>query len=136
MKQNISQSSALETNQRYLVAEFGRLKQRLRGEVDDNLAAAVAASRAALTEPAPIDVLTNLFGLSVFERDVLLLCAGVEMDAELARRCADVQGVPHRPFASFGLALAALDEPHWSALTPVAALRRWRMHRIGRRQWS
>ena len=42
MKQNISQSSALETNQRYLVAEFGRLKQRLRGEVDDILAAAVA----------------------------------------------------------------------------------------------
>ena len=105
MKQNISQSSALETNQRYLVAEFGRLKQRLRGEVDDILAAAVAASRAALTEPAPIDVLTNLFGLSGFERDVLLLCAGVEMNAELARCCADAQGIAHRQFASFGLAL-------------------------------
>ena len=127
MKQDISQSSALETNQRYLVAEFSRLKQRLRGAVDDTVAAAVAASRAALTEPAPIDVLTNLFGLSVFERDVLLLCAGVEMDAELARCCADAQGIAHRQFASFGLALAALDEPHWSALTPVAALRRWRI---------
>ena len=127
MKQTISQSSALETNQRYLVAEFGRLKQRLRGEVDDTVTAAVADSRAALTEPAPIDVLTHLFGLSGFERDVLLLCAGVEMDAELARCCADAQGALNRPFVSFGLALAALDEPHWSALTPVAALRRWRI---------
>jgi hypothetical protein len=127
MKRNISQSLALETNQRYLVAEFGRLKLRLRGKVDDTLVAAVEASRAALIEPAPIDVLTNLFGLSVFERDVLLLCAGVEMDAELARGCADVQGIAHRQLASFGLALGTLDEPHWSALAPVAALRRWRM---------
>jgi hypothetical protein len=127
MKRNIFQSLALEANQRYLVAQFGRLKQRLRGKVDDTLVAAVEASRAALIEPAPIDVLTNLFGLSVFERDVLLLCAGVEMDAELARCCADVQGIAHRPLASFGLALAALDEPHWSALSPLGALRRWRM---------
>ena len=29
--------------------------------------------------------------------------------------------------ATFGLALAALDAPHWSALAPVRPLRRWRL---------
>src|SRR6185436_308566 len=33
----------------------------------------------------------------------------------------------HRTFPTFGLALAALPEPHWSALSPAAPLRRWRL---------
>ena len=36
-------------------------------------------------------------------------------------------GAPGRPYATFGLALAALAEPHWSALTPVRPLRLWRL---------
>jgi hypothetical protein len=58
---------------------------------------------------------------------VLLLAAGVEMDAEVARRCSEAHGTMHRPYATFGLALAALGDPHWSALTPVRPLRRWRL---------
>ena len=77
--------------------------------------------------PAAIDVLTEVFGLSPFERDVLLLCAGVEMDGELARRCGEAQGYPQRPYATFGLSLASLDNPHWSALAPINPLRRWRL---------
>ena len=63
------------------------------------------------------------FGLSPFERDLLLLCAGAELETRIARLCGD--GRPALP--SFALALAALAEPHWSAITPDAPLRRWRM---------
>ena len=35
--------------------------------------------------------------------------------------------LPSRPFATFGLALAALADPHWSAITPVRPLRLWRL---------
>jgi hypothetical protein len=34
--------------------------------------------------PFAIDRLTSLFELTHFERDLLLLCAGVEMDSRLA----------------------------------------------------
>jgi hypothetical protein len=38
-----------------------------------------------------------------------------------------VQGDSHRPFPTFSLALAVFNEPHWSALSPSAPLRRWRL---------
>ena len=117
-----------EANQRYLAAEFSRLKLRLDAEGDDRqLDADLQAARAALPGAAAIDVMVKLFGLSAFERDLLLLCAGAEMDAELARLCAVAQGQPQRMHATFGVALAALENPHWSALAAVAPLRRWRL---------
>ena len=113
-----------DANQAFLVAEFARLKARLMGETPD-LAACDAACQA-LPDPAAIDRLTDSFGLSGFERDLLLLCAGVELDGELARQCAVAQGQT-RPTVNFHLALGLLDEPHWSAMTPLRPLREWRL---------
>jgi hypothetical protein len=115
-----------EANQRLLAAEFARLKQLLTGAPDPQAAARAERSRALMTAPAAIDRLTERFGLSAFERELVLLTAGVEMDAELAARCAAAGGV-NRPWATFGLALAVLSQPHWSALTPTRPLRRWRL---------
>ncbi|HEY9405595.1 MAG TPA: ATP-binding protein [Pyrinomonadaceae bacterium] len=81
----------------------------------------------ALPSPAALDSLCEAFALSPFERDVLLMCAGMELDADFARLCAAAQGDARRPYPTFGLALAALPEAHWNAITPAAALRRWRL---------
>ena len=52
-----------------------------------------AASIRSATPGASGDRLAcGLFQLSGFERELLLLCAGVEMDSALAARCADGQG--------------------------------------------
>jgi ATPase family associated with various cellular activities (AAA)/Winged helix domain, variant len=119
-----------ELNQRLLVAEFARLRALLG---DGDAAAAVAeaeALRATMPAPTAIDTLVRLFQLSAFERDVLLLAAGVEMDARLAALCGQASGQPQRPWASFGLALAAVPNPHWSALAPPEPLRRFRLVEI------
>ncbi len=71
-----------------------------------------------------------MFGLSPFERELLLLCAGVELDSKFAAVCAQAQGDARRSGVTFAMALALLREPHWSALTPVAPLRRWRLVEI------
>jgi hypothetical protein len=121
-------TSWTDANQRLMVAEFGRLKQRLGAEGDaESLNEALQSASAAMPAPAAIDHLSDCFGLSAFERDVLLLCAGVEMDSQLAAQCEIAAGESHRQGATFGLALAALDAPHWSALAPVSPLRRWRL---------
>ncbi|MGZ4852862.1 MAG: ATP-binding protein [Halobacteriota archaeon] len=73
-----------------------------------------------------LKVLCKGFGLSKFERDVLLLCAGVEIDATFAVLCATAQGDSQRVYPTFSLALAALPENDWGALSPAANLRRWR----------
>lgn len=121
-------------NQQLLVAEFARLKERLprsTGNIAQNenaeTGAALADARQLLHTESAIDWLTAAFGLSGFERDLLLLCAGAEMDAELARACALAHGDTTRPWVTFSLALATLESPHWSALTPQRPLRRWRL---------
>ena len=116
-----------DANQRVLVAELTRLKALL-GEGDPAAAeASVSSARGGLPAPAAIDLVAEAFGLSSFERDVLLLAAGVEMDSRLAALCGEATGQPQRPWATFGLALAALPGAHWSALTPTGSLRRWRL---------
>jgi predicted nucleic acid-binding protein len=119
--------SWVEANQVCLVAQFTRLKRRLRGEGETRPTEPGQEVGAALNAPPAIDRLCEVFGLSAFERDILLLCAGVEMDSELAALCASAQGYPQRTYASFGLAMAALEDPHWSALTPSRPLRRHRL---------
>nr|WSZ20983.1 ATP-binding protein [Streptomyces canus] len=76
---------------------------------------------------APLDALTACFSLTSFERDLVLLTAAIELEPTTAARCAAACGDPERAFPTFSLALAALADPHWSALTPIAPLRRWRI---------
>ncbi|MDI3489098.1 MAG: hypothetical protein PWP11_375 [Thauera sp.] len=118
-------------NQRLLVLEFARLHALLgdepaRADELDRLQVEADALRARQPAPPAIDVLAQRFGLSPFERDIILLCAGCEMDGRLAARCAEAQGQAAL-WPSFGLALAALPEPHWSALAPQGPLRTWQL---------
>lgn len=112
-----------QANQIFLAAEFARLRARLAGKEKHE----AAEDAGAMEPPAAIDRLADIFDLTAFERDILLLCAGVEMDSELAARCAEAQGGAQRSAPTFGLALATLDDPHWSALTPEGPLRRLRL---------
>jgi hypothetical protein len=75
--------------------------------------------------------LCEQFGLTPFERDILLLCAGMELDASFPALCARAQGDTHRPWPTFSLALAALPGSHWDALSPQGALRRWSLITAG-----
>ena len=85
------------------------------------------AGPAGATEPSALETLCGCFGLTAFERDVLVLAAAAELDPTTAGGCAAASGEARRPYPTFSLALAALAEPHWSAITPVAPLRRWRL---------
>ena len=109
-----------ERNQAYLVAEFARLRLRLGGKAD-------AETLSPISPPAAIDTLAAIFNLSRFEREVLLLCAGVEMESAIAERCVEASGAGRSGAPTFGLAISALAEPHWSALAPDSPLRRYRL---------
>lgn len=125
-----------------LTAEIQRVLARVdahagRSTESDTSAAAAAAgegdthaaSLVAVAGPgtAPLEALLACFGLTPFERDLVLLAAAQELEPTTAARCAAACGDPERAYPTFSLALAALDGPHWSALTPVAPLRRWRI---------
>ncbi len=113
-----------EHNRKYLLREFDLLLQCL-GEEPTGKERKHRLRR--MDPPAAIDALTTIFGLSRFERELLLLCAGVEMEAGLAERCAQLTGRPQRGFVTFGLAMGVVPKPHWSALAPSSPLRRYRL---------
>ena len=77
-------------------------------------AAAIARVRARLENPEALDLLTTSLRLTSFERDLLVLAAAAEID-------------PPPLELTFALALRWLDAPHWSAFSPSAPLRRWRL---------
>ncbi|MDB6158418.1 MAG: family ATPase [Gammaproteobacteria bacterium] len=116
-----------EANQRLLVAEFGRIRALVSNGDTASASAEIDTLCAAMPAPAAIDTVARLFQLTAFERDVLLLAAGVEMDSLLAALCGQTSGPAQRPWATFGLALATLTDPHWSALAPREPLRRLRL---------
>jgi hypothetical protein len=117
----------LELNQRALSAELERVAWRLRAHASADEDAPPEAQR-----PPTVQTLVDAFGLSPFERDVLLLCAGCELQESFAALCAQASGPERRARPSFGLALAALPGAHWSAVAPVAPLRRWRLVELER----
>jgi AAA+ superfamily predicted ATPase len=105
-------------NERVLAADLARLKAQISGLDVSQAVAQAAEARAQAAAPAAIDLLTRYFNLSQFERDVLLLCAGIELDATL---------VPGLPAITVHWARAHLTDPHWSAFSPVGPLRLWRL---------
>jgi ATPase family associated with various cellular activities (AAA) len=82
---------------------------------------------------AALDVLAARFGLSCFERDVLLLCLAAELDPSFERLYAYVQDDATRRFVTPQLALELLatspDFAGWNrpSLLPGGALRHWRL---------
>jgi hypothetical protein len=106
--------TSIERNQRLVVAELDRLHAVLAGR----------PSAPPLDEPDHrLTRLVQVFGLSPFERDTLLWCAGVELDSRFK---GDELGGP-----TFGRALARLAGPHWDALSPEGPLRYWRLVELG-----
>ena len=93
-------------------------------------AAATVDASAQIDPPPALLMLGQRLGLSQFEREVLLLCAAMELDMGIASLCARAQGDPNRPYPTFALALALFDEPAWDALSPESPLRYWRLIEI------
>lgn len=100
--------------------------------LDEQIGAAFKTMDAAASnEPAPaLHILSDRFGLSRFERNLLLLCAALELDTSIATLCNLAQGSANRPYPTFALALALFDEPAWEALSPERPLRYWRLVEI------
>jgi hypothetical protein len=85
--------------------------------------------RSGSTPPA-LMLLAQRLSLSEFERNLLLLCAAVELDPSIASLCAQAQGDPTRAFPTFALAMTLFKNPSWDAMSPERPLRRWRLIEI------
>ena len=80
-----------------------------------------------LTPRPALAELASRLGLSRFERDVLLLCAALELDPSVAYLCARAHGNSQLRYPTFGLGLEILADPAWDAVSPQGGLRFWKL---------
>jgi ATPase family associated with various cellular activities (AAA) len=119
-------------NQHYLMEAIASIRHTLEHCQDESDSAPAPRSPFPPTlNPAALDMLCQIFELSSFDRDVLLLCAGMEFDQGWAELCAAAQGDPRQSYPTLGLALSVLPDASWVSLTPNAPLRRWQLLDIG-----
>ena len=109
----------IDHNQRFLAAAIAEVRACLerfanqRESRERNTAAdsepGVASNHSENLDPLPaLELLVRSFGLSAFERAILVLCAGIELDSSLATLCAAAQASSARTYPTFSLGLAAL----------------------------
>ncbi|NJK65171.1 MAG: ATP-binding protein [Microcoleus sp. SU_5_3] len=128
------------TNHTYLTTALAKVRQRLIEHADPDLldTEEIELSEPSFTEnfpenptsstePSALERICTIFNLSDFERDLLLLCAGVELDATFPVLCAAASGDEQRNYTTLGLAVAVLEGVHWSGLTIASSLRKWRL---------
>jgi AAA+ superfamily predicted ATPase len=127
-----------EINQHYLTAALASVREALEAKAKDDgdadkIASPLSHSHSPTQSlpPPALEQLCTTLGLSSFERNVLLLCAGMELDANFPALCAAAQGDPQRAYPTFSLALSTFSPPQWNALTPAAPLRRWQLIEVG-----
>ena len=93
---------------------------------------AIDAAEALLPARSALQQLCCEFNLSNFERDVLLLCLGMELEPTFAALCADANGDVQLSYPTFNLAMSALAAPRWDAISPYRPLRYWRLIEVVR----
>ncbi len=78
---------------------------------------------AVMLQPPALEQLCQRFELSEFERSILVFCAAIEIDLRFLELCVKAHNGNSQYHPTFGLALSALPNAHWSALAPDGALR-------------
>jgi len=123
-------------NQDWLAHEVRQLHARIEARLGAETEAAAQSGTKEGTDAVPpvrpaLERCVEVFGLSPFERELLLLVAGVELDSTLRQLVQRAQAAQlpsvNASQPCFSFALRVLDDPHWDALSPQAPLRRWRL---------
>ncbi|MEP6519826.1 AAA family ATPase [Microcoleus vaginatus] len=141
---NIKQSSQWQNaNIKYLMASVAVIEHTLSSYITEpeNCLSSLKVEQARLELiaaasvmpfPSALQELGSAFNLSDFERDVLLLCAGMELQQNFDSLCAEAQGDGQLSYPTFNLAMSALAAPHWNAISPDHPLRRWQLIEVVR----
>jgi hypothetical protein len=81
-----------------------------------------------LPEPPVLERIATRFSLTEFERNVLVLCAGIELEPDFGRLCGQINGSATSNWPTFSLSFTVFPEiAYWSAATGYGALMRWRL---------
>ena len=118
-----------QANSKSLLQEIDRVRKILENYIDDRENQASVTEL--VSETSALAQVCIKFNLSPFERDILLLCAGMEIEPSFQSLCAKAQGsLPNKNYPTLSLALAALPGASWRVLSPQSPLQYWQLLHI------
>ena len=133
-----------QANQRYSFAAFDLVHNIIQNFIDrvennpDAKHSDIDRDRSLLSKiasemsfPPALELICQKFRLSEFEFYILVFCAALELDSRFPRLCTKAHHDENYYYPTFGLALRALPNSHWSALTPGGVLRYWELINLG-----
>jgi len=130
MTQPISLKRSSETIQS-LYFELAPIRDRLiQHSQKDIQAASTSGYSTSIVVPTSSITLDNLcerFKLSSSERNIILLCLGMEIDPSFAELCSQAQGNPKRNYPTFALALTIFPEFDFTSVSSQYPLLYWQL---------
>jgi len=110
----------LQANQESLCRELDRVYSSLTG---GSVPGTVTDDARAFA----VEHVCEVFRLTPFERDILLLCAGCELEGRFSDACAAANNDVRSIWPTMSLAFSSLPDAHWNAIAPDGPLRYWRL---------
>ncbi len=84
-----------------------------------------------VSETSALAQLCTQFNLSPFERDILLFCAGMEIEPNFQSLCAKAQrNSSNKNYPTLGLVLSVFPGASWRVLSPQSSLQYWQLLQI------
>jgi len=129
-----------QANVQYLLTSLDRIRQALADYITRSQASPIpipspiklAPEALAILQnnPSALDTLYNLFNLSFLERDILLLCVGMELAPDFEELCAKAQGSSEQNYPTLDLALSICPEIQFRVLSSQSPLQYWKLIEI------
>ena len=127
-------------NTEVLIIALNQVRQALKRQIsylenqpieEQNIPSKQQFHASSLDQPLALDQLCQHFNLSEFEREILLLCLGMEFDPTWSSLCAAAQIDSQQNYPTFSLAQTLFENPNWKAIAPESPLRRWNLIEVG-----
>ncbi len=128
-----------KANYSYLLAELNKVRQILEQHHSTGQKPSTPQTPAPPTIPPDsptnslfrLDELRATFGLGAIERDILLMCAGMELMPDLRFVCAAIQDDPQLNYPTFTLAAKVFPSFNWSVVSTNSPLQQNQLIEIG-----
>ena len=125
MTVSYTNASWYRENWQCIQMELDRLRQCLENAIAGN--EPLDETPSPLPETTALAELARKFRLSPFDRDILLLCLGSEIDRDISQLCAKAQGNEKQNYPTLELALAIFPNATRSVIYPQNPLQQWQM---------
>jgi SpoVK/Ycf46/Vps4 family AAA+-type ATPase len=125
------QQNWMEENHFYLMKAIAYIGEILEYQLSEEKHNFPILEPSDLSPPPVLEQLCHIFNLSSFERDLVLLCGGMEINSHWRDYIAQIQDNPQLIYPTFNLALKILPNGHWQGINPQGPLRRWKIIEVG-----